>query len=246
MRKAVGGTVLVCMIMAGCGGGGDDGGAVRADEQLMLASPTVATNEAAEGVVEPGGVEAPVNGVVEGGPDVDALDDLAEPDLEGLAEGTESCGAAKVIPEAAILPEARQALLCLINAERTARGLGKLRMNRRLTLASVRHSRDMVRDGYFAHDTPDGVSMTDRLRRARYVRAAAAWTIGENLAWGAGSRAAPTALVDAWMASPGHRANILQPRFREIGIGLAPAAPAPGIDAPAVTATTDFGRVRYD
>jgi uncharacterized protein YkwD len=231
------------MVIAGCGAD-DDGGAARTEPQLMLASPTVATNEAADGVVDRSGAEAPINGVVEGGPDVDVLDDLAEPDLEGLAEGTESCGAAKVIPDPAILPEARQALLCLINAERTARGLGRLRMNRRLTVASVGHSRDMVRNAYFAHDTPGGVTMTDRLRRARYVRPAAAWTIGENLAWGAGSRAAPTALVDAWMASPGHRANILQPRFREIGIGLAPAAPTPGIEGLAVTATTNFGRIR--
>ena len=242
MRTALGGTLLACIAIAGCGGQDDQAGGGSARQEL--GSPVVATNERLDGAVDPSATDAPAGGVVEGGPDVDALGELAEPDLEGLAEGTESCGAAKAIPDQETLPEARQAVLCLINAERTARGLGRLRLNRRLDAASLGHSRDMVRRSYFAHDTPNGVSMTDRLLRARYVRRTFAFTIGENLAWGSEARAAPTALVDAWMGSPGHRANILQPRYREVGIGLVPAAPVAGVEGRAITATTNFGRVR--
>ena len=242
MRTALGGTLLACMLIAGCGGQDDQAGGSTARQEL--GDPVVATTERADGAVDPRGADAPTSGVVEGGPDVDVLGDIADPDLEGLAEGTESCGAAKAIPDPSTLPEARQAVLCLINAERTARGLRRLRLNRRLDAASLGHSQDMVRNRYFAHDTPNGVSMTDRLVRARYVRRTFAFTIGENLAWGSEGRAAPTALIDAWMGSPGHRANILQPRYREVGIGLVPAAPVAGVEGRAITATTNFGRVR--
>jgi uncharacterized protein YkwD len=72
------------------------------------------------------------------------------------------------------------------------------------------------------------------------MKARTRWTVGENLAWGAGNRAAPRAIVSAWTQSAGHRRNILQPRFRLIGIGIADGVPTAGT-MPGTTYTTDLG-----
>lgn len=129
----------------------------------------------------------------------------------------------------------RNATLCLLNRERTAHGRRPLRMNGRLSRAALRHSRSMVARRFFAHG-----SFVSRIRRAGYMRGARRWRVGENIAWGSGDRASPQAIVRAWMASPGHRRNILS-GYREIGIGIQAGAPIGGA-SDAATYTTDFGR----
>jgi uncharacterized protein YkwD len=106
------------------------------------------------------------------------------------------------------------ALLRAINAARRAYGLAPLRIDRMLTDAARSHTLDMIRRDYFAHG-----DFAQRLTRFGAVGP----TIGENLAWDAGP-ATPGFLVDAWLASPDHRANLLRPGFRRIGIGLARAS----------------------
>jgi len=133
----------------------------------------------------------------------------------------------------------RAAVLCLHNRIRAAHGLPRLRQNRRLRRAALGHSRDMVRDGYFAHTTPEGGTMVDRILRAEYVRNDEGWALGENLAWGTGSLGTPEGAVDAWMSSPGHRANILKKAYRELGVGVAIGVPLS--DAAGATYTVDFG-----
>ena len=125
--------------------------------------------------------------------------------------------------------------LCLLNRQRAQRGLGALRSNPQLALAARRHSRDMVVHDFFAHGDVLG-----RLSRAGYFRGRHAWSVGENIAWGAGSGATPGAIVSMWMHSPGHRANILNGRFHEIGVGLTTGSPVPRVRG-AATYTTDFG-----
>jgi uncharacterized protein YkwD len=132
------------------------------------------------------------------------------------------------------------ATLCLVNAERAKRGMRPLRINRRLSRAAYHHAADMVRRDYFSHYTPIGTSFVERIRRTGYLKGPRAWIIGENLAWGSGDRSSPAAVVRAWMKSPGHRANILQRRFRQVGIGLVIGAPD-GPPSPAATYATDFG-----
>lgn len=153
------------------------------------------------------------------------------------------CGAVDVLPTPSNLDLAGSATLCLINRERTTRGLPALASNAILTQAALAHSRDMVRLGYFEHDTPKGETVGDRLRAAGYARRNASG--GENIAWGAGEEGTPKSIVAAWMASAGHRADILRPAFREIGVGIAIGAPVPEVrdKKPAVTYTTDFGGV---
>jgi uncharacterized protein YkwD len=99
----------------------------------------------------------------------------------------------------------------------------------------------MAKHNYFDHNSLSGATFIDRIRRVGYLAGARSWTVGENLAWGAGERATPSAIVQAWMNSPGHRANILSGSFREIGLGVAYDAPVGGGLHPAGTYATDFG-----
>src|SRR5947209_2703994 len=131
------------------------------------------------------------------------------------------------------------AALCLVNQERTSRGLRPLNPNRRLARAAVGHARDMNARGYFSHDSAGGGSFVDRIRKTGYVPARVFPSLGEDLAWGSGTLGTPRQIVASWMASPGHRANILYPKFREAGMGVAFGDPGAGMDG--VTYALDFG-----
>ncbi len=102
------------------------------------------------------------------------------------------------------------------------------------------HSLDMVDRQYFGHVSKSGRDVVDRLTRTGYLGGAQTWAVGENLAWGSGSRSTPRRIVKAWMGSPGHRHNILNARFREIGIGVVSGTPANRAERGA-TYTTTFG-----
>lgn len=137
-------------------------------------------------------------------------------------------------------PKIKRATLCLLNRKRAAHGRRKLRRNRPLARAARSHARDMVRRDYFGHTAPGGVSFVDRIMDQDYVDPGQGWTLGENLAWGNYRLATPKSIVRSWMRSPGHRANILNPRFREIGVGVVNGAPKPGTQN-AATYATSFG-----
>ena len=134
----------------------------------------------------------------------------------------------------------KRATLCLLNHRRRAHGRRALKPNRRLARAARRHARDMVERNYFSHTTPGGVSFVDRIMRQDYVNPGEGWTLGENLAWGSYQLATPKSIVRSWMNSPGHRANILNTSFREIGIGVVRGSPEPGTEN-AATYATSFG-----
>lgn len=129
--------------------------------------------------------------------------------------------------------------LCLVNQERSSRGLKPLKSNRRLAKAAGGHARDMVIRGYFSHDSANGATFVDRIRKAGYVPGRALPSLGEDLAWGSGTLGTPREIVTGWMNSPGHRANILDPRFREAGMGVAIGDPGAGEDG--VLYALDFG-----
>jgi uncharacterized protein YkwD len=81
-----------------------------------------------------------------------------------------------------------------------------------LRCAARNHSLDMSTRGYFDHESPDGLDLADRVAKAGFD-----WTgIGENIARGQDS---PADVMSGWMDSPGHCANILDPRFELIGVG---------------------------
>ena len=155
------------------------------------------------------------------------------------ATAVASCPDADLEPTAGNLGRIRKAILCLHNQVRAEHHLPALRANKRLRKAALGHSRDMVDNDYFEHTTPTGVTMVDRILKARYVRADQGWSLGENLAWGTGSYGTPRGAVDAWMASEGHRDNILRRAYREVGIGVVFGVPSS--DATGATYTLDFG-----
>jgi len=109
-------------------------------------------------------------------------------------------------------PDLEKQMLDLVNQERRAAGLNPLAPDPELTEVARRHSADMFARGYFAHDTPDGITPFDRMRAAnvRFI------TAGENLALAPTLPLAHTGLMN----SPGHRANILRKEFGRVGIGI--------------------------
>jgi uncharacterized protein YkwD len=149
------------------------------------------------------------------------------------------------MPTAANLEAIRTATLCLINRERTSRGERPLRPNARLRRAAQTHSRSMAFDDYFEHVGPRGQTPLARMRAVGYISSKQrGFEVGENIAWGTLWLATPRAIVTAWMASPGHRANILDARYRETGIGVSPhplSSHAHG--QPGAIYTQDFGVV---
>jgi uncharacterized protein YkwD len=137
----------------------------------------------------------------------------------------------------------RYAVFCLINRERTRHGEAPLHPNRSLRRVAQGHSDSMARGGYFSHDGPGG-SPLSRMRAAGYVSRARGYEVGENIAYGTLWLSTPRAIVSGWMHSPGHRANILDGRFRDTAIGVATHMPWNlSHGQPGAIYTQDFGVV---
>jgi uncharacterized protein YkwD len=131
-----------------------------------------------------------------------------------------------MVPTKSNLKLIREATLCLVNRERVSRGERPLRANARLRRAAQAHTHSMAFDDYFAHVGPRGQTPLARIRGVGYASSShVAYEVGENLAWATGRLATPRAIVASWMASPGHRANILDSHYRETGIGVSPHPP---------------------
>jgi uncharacterized protein YkwD len=133
-------------------------------------------------------------------------------------------------------------MLAGLNEIRSEHGLAQLVVNPGLTAAADAHAREMIERGYFGHDSADGRPFWRLIEVYYPVAGHSYWSVGQNLFWGAQQVNAQTAL-SSWMASPPHRANILQPSWRQIGIAAVSSASAPGVFGKrAVTViTTDFG-----
>ncbi|EIV96081.1 CAP domain-containing protein [Frankia sp. QA3] len=112
------------------------------------------------------------------------------------------------------IPAMLAQVVTLTNIERGREGLAPLAVDPTLAAAAAEHSRDMVARGFFAHTSPDGRTVSDRVTDLgyRYAR------VAENIAAG---QSTAEEVVAGWMQSPGHRANILIPQLRQIGVGYA-------------------------
>jgi len=138
-----------------------------------------------------------------------------------------SCQNTELTPEAGNVLLIRAAVLCLINRERAQHGEAPLATNSRLEQAAEEHDREMIAEDYFAHVAPDGVTPVDRIRGTGYISSPSdGYVIGENLAWGTLNLSTPEAIVSAWVASPGHLANILETQYQDTGIAVIPQVPA--------------------
>jgi uncharacterized protein YkwD len=129
-----------------------------------------------------------------------------------------------------------------INETRRRHGLKPVRINPELTAAADSHSREMGSIGYFQHESHDGTAFWKRITRWYGSSGYGLWSVGENLLWSSPD-VRPAGALDMWMNSPEHRANILTPRWREVGISAVHVFGAPGTyDGRTVTIiTTDFG-----
>ncbi|MEU9123141.1 CAP domain-containing protein [Streptomyces sp. NPDC048506] len=119
-------------------------------------------------------------------------------------------------------------MLQLVNSERSKVGCSPLTLNAKLTKAAQDHSNDMAAHRNMSHTGSDGSDPGNRITRAGYNWSA----YGENVAYGYST---PDSVMKGWMSSPGHKRNILDCSFKEIGVGLA---------QPGDYWTQDFGTAR--
>lgn len=133
-------------------------------------------------------------------------------------------------------------LLSAVNATRTARGLRPLELSPGLRTAAAAHSRAMLEQGFFEHESSDGTPFDQRVRRFYPTSKFSFWSVGENLLYTTGELGTDAA-VKAWLASPGHRRNLLSGQWREAGVGVVRAAAAGGVFGGTETwvVTMDFG-----
>ena len=102
----------------------------------------------------------------------------------------------------------------------------------------------MVRLGCFSHQCRGEQDLVGRLTHAGYLPCGCSWAVGENIAYGSGDYGSPRDIVDSWMHSSGHRANILNGAYEHIGVAVASGTPGAERSRDGATYTTDFGYKR--
>jgi uncharacterized protein YkwD len=137
------------------------------------------------------------------------------------------CPDASLQPNEANLERVRAAVVCLVNRERAAHGEVPLQANDRLEQAAQSHTESMAFGNYFDHTGPGGDTALSRMRASGYIYSSRiGFEVGENIGWGTLWEGTPRAVVAAWMASTGHRENILDARFRDTAVGVSPHVPS--------------------
>jgi uncharacterized protein YkwD len=159
--------------------------------------------------------------------------------VPGASQARAACASASSSPGQLTRLAARSSVFCLINEQRSAHGLATLTPNRELGRAAEKHSRTMNAWNFFGH-YGDGTPVR-RAHRSGYMKGASSWILGETLAWGRGTRGTPNGIVAAMMASPIHREVLLNPSFRDAGVGVAMGSPANESGRNAAIYTVDLG-----
>lgn len=126
------------------------------------------------------------------------------------------------------LDAAERPVLRDINAVRRGHGLHALRFSRQLAAAAGAHARVLAVNGHFTHDWSDGRAFGTWILRFYPLGAHRTWSAGENLVWST-EPLLPDAAVAEWLASPPHRRNLLDRRWRELGIGIVRVTNAAGV-----------------
>jgi len=240
MRRFAAFSVVALLAAAGCGGGSDEKPARPPKASTSALGGGIVSAEPTKGLLGP--AISVINGRLRIFGRTKPLSPKEDRPTDAQQNGVAAagrCTRTAAMPARSNLRAVSSAILCLLNAERAAKGVPPLRSNRELRKASQSMAKLMVRQHFFAHDTPDGRGVLDRIKPTGYVRGN--WVLGENLAWGSGALATPRAIVNGWMHSPPHRANILYSKFRDIGIGLRLGAPGTDLSG-GTTYVTDFGR----
>jgi uncharacterized protein YkwD len=118
-----------------------------------------------------------------------------------------------------------KAVHCLINEERESRGLKALKRNKALAEAAKKHSKVEDKTDCISHQCPGEDALGDRVNAAGYPGCNCNWSVGEVIGWRKGDDATPRGIVDAWMNSSEHKANLLTKSRRHIGVGVVYGAP---------------------
>jgi uncharacterized protein YkwD len=137
------------------------------------------------------------------------------------ASASAACPGDDVQQPLASASDSAMALVCDINQFRAQNGLRALRWDARLALGAQGHADDMAARHYFAHYTPEGLGLADRIEPTGYIPNNPDWTLSENLGFGTSTLSSPAATVNGWMNSPPHRENLLDPQIEDVGVGVA-------------------------
>lgn len=129
------------------------------------------------------------------------------------------------VPQRTGDPAARRAMACLINQTRANQQRHRLRTNWRLQRTAQKYADKMVALKFFSHIDPLGGRLAGRVKGSGYASGASYWAAGENIGWGSSTLGAPARMHSAFMASSGHRVNLLRKVFREVGVGVAAGTP---------------------
>jgi uncharacterized protein YkwD len=119
-----------------------------------------------------------------------------------------------VTPQLLAQSDFQAQLLQMLNAERQKIGAPPLRISSQLAQAAQRHADDMAKNNFLSHEGSDGSTMESRIQETGYAFSA----IAENVA---GGQPTPESVIQTWLNSSGHRRNMLNPEYTEIGIGYA-------------------------
>lgn len=192
MRRATPLLVLLALMVQACGGGGSDDEPSN-NSATSPSSPVSPAPPPSTAPPPPAAAPAPAPAPV--GPDV-------------------TCGLTNFEADALRIVNAYRSAGASCGARGSFAPAGALALNSRLTSAAYGHSADMAANNYFSHTSLDGRSMVDRINATGYD-----WsTVGENIA---GGYSTVQQVVDGWMASDGHCANLMNPRFTEMGLACA-------------------------
>jgi uncharacterized protein YkwD len=215
------------VIVAGCGGGESDSADVPAPvSQSSAAKSGVVTAEGTLGLVGPAGRATQQSqqfndrsGKIS--PKSNRKTDALK---HGVVAG-DACNDGGLAPSDGNIAQLNAAILCLVNAERADNGLPALNHEGQLDQAATGMCQRMVAEHFFSHETPDGKTVVDRVQPTGYIPRSGDWVVGENLAWGSGALSTPQSIVNGWMNSPGHRANILAPDYKDLGLAACMGSP---------------------
>ena len=222
--------LVIAMVVAGCGGDSSEspsppppvGGAGGAGAKAVIPASTEGRLGPADKVSGRTGAEL----LERSGKISPNADKPTKAQKNGVAAASQ-CADSDSTPTDANLGAMAQSVLCLVNAERAAAGLPALTQNGQLDQAAQGMANEMVEKVFFSHETPDGRNLADRVEPTGYIPNGDDWVLGENLAWGSGALSTPRAIVNGWMNSEGHKKNILDGSYKDVGLGTKMGSPSP-------------------
>jgi uncharacterized protein YkwD len=154
-----------------------------------------------------------------------------------------ACADGDLVPTPDNLGRVSAATMCLVDQVRAQHGLAALRYNALLQRAAQSHTDDMIAGDYFDHVGPSGDTPLDRMVLSGYISSDDnSYTVGENLAWGTLSLSTPRGIVDGWVGSPEHLANMLNPSYVDAAVAVDAVVPASmSHGQPGAMYTEEFG-----